>query len=97
MNFTMEELDKAIKTMKSGKSPGPDQLGNELFIAAGTELRKSILNMYNYFWENETLPDELYNIHIKSLYKGKGATSDLGNQRGIFISNAVLQIYEKMI
>ena len=95
--FKMEELDDIMKSIKPGKSPGPDEVGNEVLGAAGKQLRKSMLNMFNYFWQQEELPEDLYNIHIKSMYKGKGAVTDLNNQRGVFISNTILKIYEILI
>ena len=95
--FTEKELNETIRSMKTGKSPGPDEVGNEILISAGKELRKSMLNMFNYFWLHEELPDKLYDIHIKSMYKGKRAVSDLNNQRGVFISNSILKIYENLI
>ena len=95
--FTIEELNTAINQLKNNKCPGNDGMSNEMLKACGESMRKSILNMINWIWRNEELPADLKDLNIKSLYKGKGATSDLANHRGIFIGNALLIIYEKMI
>ena len=95
--FELEELKSATKKLKKEKSPGPDEIYNELIIFAGKSLQENILKMINRFWMDEKIPDELYKISIKSLYKGKGATADLNNQRGLFLGSNVIKLYERMI
>ena len=53
--------------------------------------------MLNYFWHYEEIPEMLQNINIKTMYKGKGNTQDLKNQRGLFLSNEISKLYEKLI
>ena len=95
--YTRKELDNAIKSLQKEKSTGPDGIYNELFIHAGNNLRNDILEMFNSFWKNELLPEDLYKVDIKSIYKGKGDTSNLENHRGLFLSNTIIKLYEKMI
>ena len=78
--FTIEELVAAQKKLKKEKSPGPDEIYNEVIIHAGRNLQENILDMINRFWREEKIPEELYKITIKSLYKGKGSTEELKNQ-----------------
>ena len=93
----MEDLETVIKQLKKGKSPGPDEFVNELIINAGTNLKKNMLDMINTFWINEEIPQELYKTDVKTLYKGKGEVANLENQRGLFLSSAIIKLYEKMI
>ena len=95
--FTRKELDKVIKSMQKEKSTGPDELFNELIIYSGENFRNNLLDMINYFTETEQIPDELYQIYIKSLYKGKGDIGNLENQRGIFLSSSILKLNEKLM
>ena len=95
--FTMDELESVLRKIKPRKCPGPDQIPSEILIHAGTNLKINILNMLNYFWENEEIPDMLHKIDIKTMYKGKGNTEDLKNQRGLFLSNEISKLYEKMM
>ena len=53
--------------------------------------------MINKFWEEEKIPEDLYRITVKSLYKGKGETTDLSNQRGLFLGSNIIKLYERMI
>ena len=95
--FTEKELNRAIKTMKTGKAPGPDNITYELLINAGPSLRKNLLKMINYFWVNENIPSKLKTLYIKSMYKGKGDICELENQRGLFLSSTIIKFYEKMM
>ena len=95
--FTEKELNKVIKELKPNKSPGEDQITNELIKNFGKNLKMSLLSMMNWIFLNEKLPAQLQKINIKSIYKGKGSTAELKNHRGIFIGNAVLKILESLI
>ena len=95
--FTRKELDLTIKSLQKEKSTGPDEIYNEMLIHAGENLRNNLLDMINFFSEKEQIPEELYEIYIKSIYKGKGDSGNLENQRGIFLSSTILKIKEKMI
>ena len=95
--FTKKEMAKAMKDLKKNKSPGPDQLYNEIIINAGSNLQENMLNMINAFWKAEQIPDELYEVEIKSLYKGKGDICNLENQRGLFLNSNIIKFLERMI
>ena len=68
----MKELNRAIKSLKKDKAPGPDEIYNEILINAGKNLKRNLLKMINNFWKLETIPEELYRVEIKALCKGKG-------------------------
>ena len=95
--FTEAELEKVISKLKSHKCPGRDEITNEMLKSAGKELKKSLLKMFNWFWIEEKIPDELLKLNIKTLYKGKGKTSQLTNHRGIFLGSEIMKMYEKLI
>ena len=95
--ITRNELEKAIKTLKKEKSPGPDEIYNEILINAGKNLKESLLKMINVFWKTEQLPEELYKVEIKSIYKGKGDIGNLENHRGIFLNSNITKLIEKII
>ena len=95
--FTLKELEKSLKALKKEKSPGPDTIYNEILLNAGKNLKENILKMLNTFWNQENIPDELYRVEIKSIYKGKGDIGNLENHRGIFLNSNILKLLEKMI
>ena len=55
-----------------------------------------MLDMMNYFWMQEKIPNKLQTVYVKSMYKGKGNISELENQRGLFLGSNILKTYEKM-
>ena len=95
--ITMKEVDRAIKSLKKDKAPGPDEIYNEIIINAGKNLKMNLLRMMNNFWKLETIPEELYRVEIKSLYKGKGDIGNLENHRGIFLNSNILKFIERII
>ena len=95
--FTLQELEKQLKTLRNNKSPGPDEIVNELLKNAGRNLKINILNMLNWIHENEVIPSSLMELDIKALYKGKGPVTDISNYRGLFLGNTILKLLEKLI
>ena len=53
--------------------------------------------MINTFWKLENIPEELYRVEIKSLYKGKGDIGNLENHRGIFLNSNILKFFERIV
>ena len=94
--FNLRELHNVIKTMKTGRAPGPDNITYEILKNAGIGLQENILKMMNYFWMNEKIPSKLKCLYIKFMYKGKGPISELENQRGIFLGSNIVKTYEKL-
>ena len=95
--ITMKEIERAIKSLKKEKAPGPDEIYNEIIINAGKNLKTNLLKMINIFWQLENIPEELFRVEIKSLYKGKGDIGNLENHRGIFLNSNILKFIERII
>ena len=95
--FELNELKTQIKNLKNGKAPGPDELTNEVIKNMGESMINNILDMINYIWEQEEVPEDLMKIQIKSIYKGKGDIAELKNQRGLFLGNNIYKLIEKLI
>ena len=94
--FNEEELDKAIKNMKSGKSPGPDGIVPEIIIHGGHALKHYLLTIFNIFWITEFIPSDLINPNIAILFK-KGDRRQCGNYRGISLLSVVGKLIADMI
>ena len=94
--FTEEEFDKAIKNMKPGKSPGPDDILPETIKYGGNALKNYLLTFFNLFWITELPPSDLVNPNITILFK-KGDRSQCGNYRGISLLSVVGKFLADMI
>ena len=55
-NFTISELNKAMKKLKSRKSPGPDKIHNEMLTHLGQDAKKVILSFINTTWQAGEVP-----------------------------------------
>ena len=96
-DITMKEMERAAKSLKKEKSPGPDEVYNEIIMNAGKNLKINLLKMINACWKLEDIPEDLYKVEIKSLYKGKGDIGNLENHRGIFLNSNILKFIERII
>ncbi len=95
--ITMKELNKAIKSLKKGKSSGPDNIPNEALINASTSLRREILNQLNSLSRTQKIPSQWQEGEIKRLYKGKGTKGKCSSERGITLASNFGKLYERII
>ena len=86
--ITEQELDKAIKNTKLGKSSGPDGILPETLVYSGPTLKNYLLKLFTTFWTTESLPADLINPNLTVLFK-KGDRAVCGNYRGISLLSTV--------
>ena len=98
-DWTMEDLDEALKQLKSGKCRDPDGLIRELFKEGviGEDLKKSMLILFNKIKRTRIFPSFMRKINISAIYKGRGEVTDLESDRGIFLVSLFRTILMKMI
>ena len=70
-DFDISELEKVLKSLKGGKSKDPDGYISELFQIdiIGTNLKKSLLMMFNSMKSQLIVPECLRTENITILYK----------------------------
>ena len=86
-------VKKAIRKTKSNRAPDRSKWKAEWIKKGGKEMEKSLSKLFNRIEEERQVPRQWDQILIRSLYK-KGPKEDLGNQRGIFLTNIISKIYE---
>ena len=79
----MEELQKAIKQLGNGKSPGADGLPAEIFKNGGYILQIALLKLVHKIWDEECVPEDFKSSTVIPLFKGKGDKKAVDNYRGI--------------
>ena len=96
--FDMSELDRVLKSLKTGKSKDPDQYISELFREGivGNYLKVSVLKMMNRIKTEIVVPECLRRANITILHK-KGSKLDLKNWRGIFVCSVLRTILMKLV
>ena len=95
--ITQEELNKNIKTLKRGKSTGPDNIPNEAIIEANKTNRTTINNILNNIYNTEKIPDQWQKGEIIRFYKGKGKKGKCSNERGITLGSNMGKLFERII
>ena len=54
--FSVEEVQKTVKAMKSRKTPGADRIMAEALKAGGDKMAEMLLKICNAAWHQEKLP-----------------------------------------
>ena len=96
-DFTVEEVDQAIRELKNGKSVDPTGLVRELFKKSGKGLRHSIQMMMNTIKTTHVLPLQWSQMCIRTVKKKKGSLNKFESYRGIFLVPILSLILEKLL
>ena len=94
---TLEEILAAIKSIKSGKTPGLDGIPAEIHKYGGTALYAQLLKFYRICWTPKELPQQFKDALIIAIYKTKGDRSDCGHYRGISLISTAGNILAKFL
>ena len=81
----MHEVLQAIRSIKEGKSCGPDGLPGELFKHGGYLLKRKLHKVICCLWNGEHIPKTWVDPTIIPIYKHKGDKRDCNNSRGLFL------------
>ena len=74
-DFTLAELEKALRKLKKRKSPGPDKVHNEMLLNIGPKGKDALLLLVNKTWETGTVPKIWKLATITPILK-KGKSAD---------------------
>ena len=92
--ITKEIVKKVIKMMRNERAL--DRRGwRAEWIKNGEEIENSLVKLFNRMERENSSPVRWNQIIIRSIHK-KGPKKDLSNQRGIFLTNIVSKVYEKV-
>ena len=96
-DWTLEDLEVALKSFKNNKARDSHGHIYELFKYGGNNLKLSILKLFNLVKRKQVYPDILKPSNISSFYKNKGSKDDLNSDRGVFIVVKLRSILDKLI
>ena len=85
-DWTLQDLDKVLKSLKINQSQDTMCLVNELFILKniGTNLKTSLLLFFNKIKNQQYIPEFMKNVFITSIPKKRKSPLNSEEQRGIF-------------
>ncbi|KAG7304556.1 hypothetical protein JYU34_011506 [Plutella xylostella] len=90
-----DEFIKALQSLKLGKSTGSDNLPAEL-IRLGC-VSSPLYALLLRCWDEGTVPQEMRDADIVTLYKGKGDRGDCNSYRGISLLSIVGKAFAKVV
>jgi hypothetical protein len=85
------EVEIATAKLKRFKSPGSDEIPEELIQVGGEILRSTIHKLIKSIWNKEELPDQWKESIIVPVHK-KGDKTDCSNYHGNFIQYSSLKV-----
>ena len=80
---SLEEVQKSIKQLSSGKAPGGDEIPPEIYKDGGVPVAKRLLEIIKQIWQEGAAVQDFRDAIITHLYKNKGDRSCCDNHRGI--------------
>ena len=93
----MDEIVKAVNSMKLGKAVGYDRISAEMLKAGQGVVASQLYRLFNLCWSNGLVPRDWCKAVIVPLYKGKGSQQDCKNYRGISLLSVVGKLYAKVL
>ena len=94
---THEEIRKVTMQLKVGKSPDINGTPAEVYQHGGEAVLNTLQDLFTNCWEKETLPQDLRDAVIVSLYKNNGEKSDCSNYRGITLLSIAGKILARVL
>uniref|UniRef100_A0A803SRA5 Reverse transcriptase domain-containing protein n=1 Tax=Anolis carolinensis TaxID=28377 RepID=A0A803SRA5_ANOCA len=95
--ITEEEIKKAIKDLKSGKSPGPDGFIAEFYKIEQIEVTHYLKKIMNIALKEGKIPDSWKQAEIILIHKDGTDSSNVRNYRPISLLNNDYKIYTKIL
>lgn len=94
--FTLDDLERGIHSMKNGKSTGNDNVPIELLKVSDADFRQKILEIFNQILESEEIPSQWTFTKIILIHK-KGDITDINNYRPISLVDHMYKLFMRMI
>lgn len=96
-DFSLAELDKALKKLKLRKSPGPDKVHNEMLLQLSRAGKEVLLCLINKTWQTNTIPKAWKNSIIIPILKKDKPSEEMKSYRPISLTSCISKLAERMI
>ena len=93
---TKDEVKAARKELKKKKCKDPYGWNNEMIIAGGDEMDKSLQHLFNRMETERFTVKQWQEVTIKTIAK-PGSILEMDNKRGLFLTEVVSKVYEKVL
>jgi hypothetical protein len=92
VDISLEEVERAVGKLKSGKADGVDGVIPEILKYGGDNMVEAVYELCRLVWEREELPQDWMKALIFPIAK-KGSKDDMGNYRGISLLSVVGKVF----
>ena len=93
---TIKEVESVIKNLNPKKAKDASSWKNNIIIEGGDEMMKSITKICNQIDSQKQIPNEWERMEILATHK-KGDKELMKNKRGLFLTNNVSKVYERIV
>ena len=93
--ITVEEVERAIRKLKNGKSGGRENIPNKFIKKGGKNLVEALRKVFDKIIVSETIPEEWSKENMHLIHKGKNRTT-LDNYRGISVGSSIGKNFTKI-
>ena len=98
INISENEILSALKRSKNGSSPGLDGLPSEIYKFFWNDIKKPLINCFNYSYHTGSLSDSQRQGVICLLHKGKGCKrEEITSWRPISLTNFDYKLLAKTL
>lgn len=94
---TLEEIQKAIRLLSTGKAPGADSIPAEIYKEGGMALVEKLHHLLELIWDQGKVPQDFKDASIIHLYKRKGNRQACDNHRGISLLSIAGKILARVL
>ena len=95
--ITEDMIEKALKSMKTGKAPGPSGVTSDLMKAAGATGVRGIFQVCETIEQEDEAPEQWSDSFTIPVYKGKGDVLMVDKHRGVRLLEHDMKVYEKTL
>ena len=95
-DFTVDELFKAISSLKRGENPGIDNLIPEIFLECKNLLAPILCPLFNYIYNAGIYPESWTKGVLVPVPK-KGDLTNVDNYRGIMITSIFSKLFSQLL
>ena len=95
--FNMKELEDALRILKKRKSPGPDNITNEMLQHLGMKAKKILLDIFNKSWQAGTVPQCWREAIMVPIHKKGKDRRKVDSYRPISLTSCVGKLMERLV
>ena len=67
--LSLEEIEDAVKSLKSGKAPGADGIPSEVYKYGGPSVVQALYSFFKTCWDEAELPQDFKDARIVTIFK----------------------------